>query len=59
VTPGSDGTSQLRVQRFDRIRNRYEDGGADFPPWFLDRGLWCDHPGQRHREHEGVGRPFL
>jgi hypothetical protein len=25
----------------------------------LDRGIWCDHPGQRHREHEGVGRPFL
>ena len=43
----------------DRVRNRYEDGGADFPPWFLDRGIWCDHPGQRHREHEGVGRPFL
>jgi len=43
----------------DRVCNRYEDGGADFPPWFLDRGLWCDHPGQRHREHEGVGRPFL
>ncbi len=22
---------------------------------FQDRGVWCDHPGQRHREHEGVG----
>ena len=21
-------------------------------------GLWCDHPGQRHREHEGAGRPM-
>ena len=20
-------------------------------------GVWCDHPGQRHREHEGAGRP--
>ena len=25
---------------------------------FLDRGIWCDHPGRRHREHEGVGRPM-
>jgi hypothetical protein len=25
---------------------------------FQDRGVWCDHPGQRHREHEGVGRPM-
>ena len=24
-----------------------------------DPGVWCDHPGQRHREHEGAGRPFL
>jgi hypothetical protein len=22
------------------------------------RGVWCDHPGQRHREHEGAGRPI-
>ena len=21
-------------------------------------GLWCDHPGQRHREYEGAGRPI-
>ena len=21
-------------------------------------GVWCDHPGQRHREHEGAGRPM-
>ncbi|MES1972587.1 MAG: DNA polymerase Y family protein [Pseudomonadota bacterium] len=20
--------------------------------------VWCDHPGQRHREHESVGRPM-
>ena len=25
---------------------------------FADRGVWCDHPGQRHREHEGAGRPM-
>lgn len=24
----------------------------------LARGVWCDHPGQRHREHEGAGRPM-
>ena len=30
-----------------------------FRPWFLDRGVWCDHPGQRHREHEGAGRPIV
>ena len=23
-----------------------------------DRGVWCDHPGLRHREHEGAGRPM-
>ncbi len=23
-----------------------------------DRSVWCDHPGQRHREHEGAGRPM-
>ncbi len=22
------------------------------------RSVWCDHPGRRHREHEGVGRPI-
>jgi hypothetical protein len=21
-------------------------------------GVWCDHPGQRHREHASVGRPM-
>jgi hypothetical protein len=26
---------------------------------FRDRGIWCDHPGQRRREHEGAGRPIL
>jgi hypothetical protein len=25
---------------------------------FRDRGVWCDHPGQRHREHESAGRPM-
>ena len=24
----------------------------------LVRGVWCDHPGQRRREHEGAGRPI-
>jgi len=22
------------------------------------RGIWCDHPGRRHQEHEGAGRPM-
>jgi hypothetical protein len=25
---------------------------------FQDLGVWCDHPGRRHREHEGAGRPM-
>lgn len=25
---------------------------------FQDRGVWCDYPGRRHREHEGAGRPI-
>lgn len=24
----------------------------------LGRGVWCDHPGRRYREHEGAGRPL-
>lgn len=40
------------------VSNRYEDGGAFCPrcDW-NDCGVWCDHPGQRRREHEGAGRP--
>ena len=25
---------------------------------FADRSVWCDHPGLRHREHDGAGRPM-
>ena len=25
---------------------------------FEDHSVWCDHPGLRHREHEGAGRPM-
>ena len=25
---------------------------------YLSCGVWCDHPGRRHREHEGAGRPL-
>ena len=32
--------------------------GAEDPAAGDDCGVWCDHPGQRRREHEGVGRPF-
>ena len=47
----------LAVEALERVRNRYEMGGADVRPRRLGRGLWCDHPGQRHREHEDAGRP--
>ena len=45
VAHGSEGA-------FNRIGNRYEILGADVRLRFRDRGVWCDHPGQRHREHE-------
>lgn len=25
---------------------------------YSDQGVYCEHPGQRHREHEGAGRPI-
>ena len=46
------------LRRSMRVGNRYEIFGADVWLRFLDRGVWCDHPGQRHREHEGAGRPI-
>ena len=48
----------LAVDPFDRVGNRYEDVGADV--WLRRFGprRWCDHPGRRHREHEGAGRPL-
>ncbi len=36
------------------IRYLVPMSGCGFP----DRGVWCDHPGQRHREHVGAGRPI-
>lgn len=40
------------------VGNRYEILGADVRLRFRDRGVWCDHPRQRHREHEvRAGRP--
>jgi len=43
----------------NRVGNRYEDGGAWRPRCDkIDCGVWCDHPGQRRREHEGAGRPI-
>jgi len=33
--------------------------GADLPAeGERPCGVWCDHPGQRRREHESVGRPI-
>src|SRR5262249_59396167 len=56
---GLDDLAQRTMQRLDRIGNRYKILGADVllrcPK---DRGIWCDHPGLRHREHEGAGRPM-
>jgi hypothetical protein len=47
----------LDEQALEKVRNRYELGGADARPWRTGPGVWCDHPGQRHREHDGAGRP--
>ena len=58
MPPGTDGAPELRVQSFDGVRNRYEEGGAEVPAATRRCGVWCDHPGQRHREHECAGRPM-
>ena len=47
------------VKTLRHVSNRYEDPGADVRSRFSDQGVCCEHPGQRHREHEGAGRPFL
>ena len=53
------GPSQLGVQGLDSIRNRYEDCRRRSPGCGRGAcGVWCDHPGQRRREHESVGRPM-
>jgi len=54
---GPNRASELGIQSLDGVRNRYEKGGAEAQPCSPERGVWCDHPGQRHREHEGAGRP--
>ena len=33
-------------------------GGAKVSATTQRCGIWCDHPGQRHREHESAGRPM-
>ena len=48
----------LLVQPLQRVRNRYKIRGAEVLLRILNRGVWCDRPGQRHREHEGAGRPI-
>lgn len=47
----------LRIA-FDRVGNRYGEFGVEVRSGFSDLGVWCDHPGQRHREHESAGRPI-
>ena len=46
----------LAVPAFDGVCNRYDDLGADVRPGFIESGVCCEHPGQRHREHESAGR---
>ena len=43
---------------FDRVCNRYADPGGNVRLCFLDQGVCCEQPGQRHRKHEGAGRPI-
>src|SRR5215468_6265658 len=43
--------------RRDDIVNRYERSGHPAATC-CSRSVWCDHPGQRLREHEGAGRPI-
>ena len=59
MPPGPHGAPQFGVQGLDRIRNRYESlrrrsSGCGRRAC----SVWCDHPGQRRREHESVGRPI-
>lgn len=44
------------VQAFYGIGNRHEDLGAIIRPYHTRKGICCEHPGQRHWEHEGAGR---
>jgi hypothetical protein len=54
--PHFEAALELFVQPLDRVRNRNEDGGAFCTCCdTVDCGVWCDHPGQRRREHEGAG----
>ena len=48
----------LLIQALDGLGNRYADPGANVRPRFSDLGVCCEHPGQRHWEHEGAGRPI-
>jgi Integrase core domain len=53
------GPSQLGVQGLDSIRSRYESRRRQSLRCGRRAcGVWCDHPGQRRREHESVGRPI-
>ena len=47
----------LAVEALDGVGNRCEDLGADVRPRPRGLGVCCEHPGQRHREPEGAGRP--
>ncbi|MGZ2376154.1 hypothetical protein FB004_1297 [Sinorhizobium medicae] len=46
------------IEALDRVVTGIRSAVLMFGCDFVDRGVWCDHPGQRHREHEGAGRPM-
>ena len=55
----TDRQGERLLGPLDRIRNRYEDCRRGSPGCGRGaHGVWCDHPGQRRREHESVGRPM-
>ena len=57
-SPRLDRFANSTVQAFNCVGNRYEEFGVEVRPGFSDLGVWCDHPGQRHRERESAGRPI-
>ena len=44
------------LPRVDDLAQRPMQAVSRHGFWGCD--VWCDHPGQRHREHEGAGRPM-
>jgi hypothetical protein len=53
-----EATALLDKKSFKQIRNRYEILGADVRLRYSRSWRMVRPSGQRHREHEGVGRPI-